>query len=728
MKTTLIPESEENDTLIALQARYTAQSKRNAARTTSDADLVSQVEHVLKALNDSVNVDMNKREDRTALALSVLALAFTLNLSCLPDEIQCSALEGIWQNMEYKSAMVLQAAKNAMDALFRKTDFQSNLSAPAQKFIHLLEAEPLQNRRSLIALQYLLPKIDSAAIKRYFGDCLFQDLIVLLRDEEVAILVNRIVTNLLLSEPEVKGLTADTATPQVQQAVDAIVANMMSTDGTTSYNTLQHTVPTILKRVPQFYFHLSAVLQAQPPTLLKTKASLSLAESGNLAKLSIRSTLPEELLSSSLIHADSSIRISALGLLVKSASPITLFAPGDFALLKTFWQANLGAHEKDVRQKLLALFKMQLDRFRASSYAADRDSRKNEGSEEKARYVQDVREWLEWLVEEVMWNLSPVAPYRSKITSLGVLAAMLVSNMHVSASTAISWPFLVPLCSEKMTRRLLRCLMSTYEDVQLASFNLLATQFPTPLPGFEHVDKVEEELMRPMRSLMRNVRESEAKSAALLARLLCLKYPVGDESRGDFQKKLLVELIQSAEDQVAFAGKDFGRAAESHPMHGTILAVRQLLPLIPVTAEEGSVIYRRLLKLIEDTWTVTSPLLTNNAEGTVPDHEEARALAMEELGNEDLQDGSATNYKHKSIMSTSWRAMREAGSVQLYLLLQCHPLLFFVALYSKLLLGRHSREALSNCKRYGKPMMFAILATCSLASFFSYDIEALSVL
>ena len=58
------------------------------------------------------------------------------------------------------------------------------------------------------------------------------------------------------------------------------------------------------------------------------------------------------------------------------------------------------------------------------------------------------------------------------------------------------------------------------------------------------------------------------------------------KSGDDLQKKLQVELTQLAKDQVAFAGKDFGRATESHPIHGTIPADR-LLFLVSITAAQA---------------------------------------------------------------------------------------------------------------------------------------------
>lgn len=87
-----------------------------------------------------------------------------------------------------------------------------------------------------------------------------------------------------------------------------------------------------------------------------------------------------ELLSSFLFHAYSSI----------------------CALLETLWQTNLGAHEKEVRQKILALLRCNWIGPERRVIAAGWISRKNKRSAEKARSVLDVREWSGWLVEQLM--------------------------------------------------------------------------------------------------------------------------------------------------------------------------------------------------------------------------------------------------------------------------------------------------------------------------------------
>ena len=128
---------------------------------------------------------------------------------------------------------------------------------------------------------------------------------------------------------------------------------------------------------------------------------------------------------------------------------------------------------------------------------------------------------------------------------------------------------------------------------------------------------------------------------------------------------------------------DLGHAASTQPMHGTLIALRQLFVALPPTSLASltsstaqRAVFHRALALVERVWAVTSPVLAAAApEGQaelesgaavgLADTEEARALRA--VAKADGVDGTETETlsgpMHKIILSASWRAMKEAGEL-----------------------------------------------------------------
>jgi hypothetical protein len=84
-------------------------------------------------------------------------------------------------------------------------------------------------------------------------------------------------------------------------------------------------------------------------------------------------------------------------------------------------------------------------------------------------------------------------------------------------------------------------------------------------------------------------------------------------------------------------------------------------------------VYSRLIKLVDDTWDMTTVILCNAApEGNdfAADHEEARALLA--TGAADgTEEADEAGPRHKVVLSASWRAMKAAGYMWSIPLLSC---------------------------------------------------------
>ncbi|GAA5824054.1 hypothetical protein JCM11251_001502 [Rhodosporidiobolus azoricus] len=133
--------------------------------------------------------------------------------------------------------------------------------------------------------------------------------------------------------------------------------------------------------------------------------------------------LPTALLSACLTHSSTSLRTSALSLLVLSPSSSISFPLSTFSLLRTFYTYSLGEEDGEMKMQTLSLTGKLLLRLRDSSWKMHRVARKGkDGSAAAAEYVEQVKDFVEWfLALLVKENLNPARPYRIKITSIRLL-------------------------------------------------------------------------------------------------------------------------------------------------------------------------------------------------------------------------------------------------------------------------------------------------------------------
>jgi hypothetical protein len=272
---------------------------------------------------------------------------------------------------------------------------------------------------------------------------------------------------------------------------------------------------------------------------------LTLAHSGFSAGLLARADLPDDLLLACSRHSEASIRCAVLVLLADPPSTVLRYTSVDFEILCTYWRYDIGPSDPDFRQAANGAWVKLFGRLRSSTYAAERAATGAakagyEDAEAKA-YVTSSRALLDAATRAIRSALRPCSPYRMQRNALLSLVILLGSGVDPSYTGELDrstrrskeqattqptagalWPFTLSMCSDSiLVRSLVRCLMSTYDDVRDAAFAILL-DCPRPLPGFESVETVERELLEPAMALLRNRRESESTSGALLVEL-CLR-------------------------------------------------------------------------------------------------------------------------------------------------------------------------------------------------------------
>lgn len=117
------------------------------------------------------------------------------------------------------------------------------------------------------------------------------------------------------------------------------------------------------------------------------------------------------------------------------------------------------------------------------------------------------------------------------------------------------------------------------------------------------------------------------------------------------------------------------RASATHPMHGTLLTLQHLFQRLPLSTlddnedmERLRLLFSQVLALVERVWIATSIVLAaDTSDQAGVDTEEARAIAVN-CGNFDIlntvEDAEGTGGPAgRTILSSSWRAMKQAGYV-----------------------------------------------------------------
>ncbi|BGP49684.1 hypothetical protein JCM10450v2_005589 [Rhodotorula kratochvilovae] len=286
--------------------------------------------------------------------------------------------------------------------------------------------------------------------------------------------------------------------------------------------------------------------------ILKTGNALNLVEL-DASTLSVpdkgvpKVALPNALLAACLHHSSTSLRTSALSLLVLSPSSSTLFPLSSFPLLRAFYAYSLGEEDGDFRMSTVSSTGRLFLRLRDSSWRAHRTVAKGkDGAAAAQEYLDAAKAFVGWFLDLVgRDNLNPARPYRVKMNALRLLDLALKARVDpryrvdevapevVKAAAGkdatagyssyrqggqtpsfqakhrqlqqrndnrpstpssdsaapvtadeFGWPFAIDLVNAATTQTLLRQLLSTYAALR---FLVIATleRFPAPLPGYE---------------------------------------------------------------------------------------------------------------------------------------------------------------------------------------------------------------------------------------------------
>ncbi|RUS30332.1 hypothetical protein BC938DRAFT_479538 [Jimgerdemannia flammicorona] len=339
--------------------------------------------------------------------------------------------------------------------------------------------------------------------------------------------------------------------------------------------------------------------------------------------------------------------------------------------------------------------------------------------------------FLLWLVEHIAASLYPGSSYQRISTALRLLS-LLIKIFGIDRTPApegfakaAEFPFQLPIATVRNVKLLLDCLTNPFDGNRMQAYEVLVA-FPCPLPGFEEREEVQRLLWWALESVT-STRAGESDGGAIVFRLIFVKYVVGlgfdldvevakaselvgtNHERGsnvrqesavfkisaseysDIIKELDSNSSNAAPDILAFAHKlcnllqkqiniastNLLRAAQSHPMHGSLLALQYLFSELDYNSalvKDNLVLWRRthdqVILLVNRVCATVMDVLSNpSPEGNMPasfqEMEETIEEMIEELEEGDF-DGTAireSGPKHQVILSCCWRAVKEASSL-----------------------------------------------------------------
>ncbi|SNX84651.1 uncharacterized protein MEPE_03360 [Melanopsichium pennsylvanicum] len=460
-----------------------------------------------------------------------------------------------------------------------------------------------------------------------------------------------------------------------------------------------------------------------------------------------RVLVPASLLKDCILAAASELQISALSLVIESKTPAAPLSSAEFDILRTFFPYSLTITNPAARGELRGFFVKLLTRLRASTYALARDMGKITRIAEAERYPQEKdkltnmqasvaasREFLEWMVQLVGATLHPGASYQACITSLTFLDLILESGadprfsnsaqqtdgtrtltknagMSLNKSKQVfsqDFPFKIDLITPSLVKLLLDCSESTYDDIQVRALTMLA-RFPAPLAGLETAQQAGQRILGRAAELLTSTRDFESAAASKLIQLyrqiymqqlghrLCpLLAFVGAAAHDTTPRScqhttlsLIFDLFDFLDYQIRVAedGKIL-EAANSHPLHGTLITLQELFAAISIHSLSLSerALFRDAVHqaqaLIDRVWNITKAVLCNSApEGSTEaesadanvgldqpaSHETALAMqvAQDDAKAAFMQPHEESNAgpKHQVILSYSWRGMKEGSAL-----------------------------------------------------------------
>nr|POE79897.1 uncharacterized protein CFP56_07963 [Quercus suber] len=369
--------------------------------------------------------------------------------------------------------------------------------------------------------------------------------------------------------------------------------------------------------------------------------------------------IPVRAITSYLSRASRTARLTGLALLVQSPTATKPLLGDALLALRTHLHHFMSDTDSNFRSEVSSLMQHLVDRVKSATVVLARHASRfasqgtSTDSQNKIDELQAHRDFLQWLLRDVEWNLRPTATYQRHISALRILTTVIRSGLdHNIDSNSLSktakreprWAFHISVMTPNRCLLLLNLLTNPFDDVRQASANaLLLTK------GRYNSEDVRKALARAEVSMLATGRADHADGVAHLYRLLHERNTIDPDTAimtGFSDENMLYKLIQMLETMLEVGRSNLQQAVEHYPMHGLLVSIRYLI-LQDASIVEDQGIRERLSKCLHTVWIVVKPTLCDDApEGYVPETTEDEQMLST-----------------KDTLSYCWRALKEASSL-----------------------------------------------------------------
>ncbi|XP_037552916.1 thyroid adenoma-associated protein homolog, partial [Nematolebias whitei] len=262
---------------------------------------------------------------------------------------------------------------------------------------------------------------------------------------------------------------------------------------------LDYILPKLLRCSPSSLAHMMQVLQ--DPLLCRAGPSGSRGPQGALIlclraartqgvvtltdRGQWRGLVPVSLLQQALIHKQDQVRMDALGLVCESHRSTEVLASQEMDLIRHFLPANLNNQSAGVRQQSVGLMKKLLCRVRDSTQLLQKrllqDQMDQDQRDQDQQTLHRYREFLRWLVEELLEELLPGAPFSKLLVTLNLLN-LLAQTFTFSAEPDVF--ALGEMVTPAHAQNILYCVASNFLEVKQLATSLLQ-QVPASAVGLQ---------------------------------------------------------------------------------------------------------------------------------------------------------------------------------------------------------------------------------------------------
>ncbi|ODQ81976.1 hypothetical protein BABINDRAFT_6597 [Babjeviella inositovora NRRL Y-12698] len=366
-----------------------------------------------------------------------------------------------------------------------------------------------------------------------------------------------------------------------------------------------------------------------------------------------------------LVHQTTDFRIGAFAVLTASAKGSKSVKNNVYDVLREVIAGFFLETDASFRDRFQSLLRAFIARVRDSCYSMNRDiARMQKGRAKMNAALVDARiaeltlsidtgkRFLTWLADTAYAQMRPGTSFQRLDSGFKVITALLKSGLDNRVDRKffeknhLDYPFSVDLYSHAAARLLIDNVTNEFQAVREHAIQVLF-MWPRPLLTTHVSARAVRDLCTGSFGMLAAIRGRNADSGA---RILQFVFSLTQDNA------LLVELIDALLSAVAFAKRDFARAAYTESVHGYYNAISVLLEGFGFA--EDPILDPKLDQLVAsmfEIWEVTQPLMAHESpEGNLP-----AAFQQNLLPELEAKYGPA----EQVVLSYAWRAVKESSNL-----------------------------------------------------------------